>query len=259
MLARTLALSCACLLGLVAGASAQTPAAPSAAAPPAGVPPAAVPPAAAPQAASPPAEVMPPAAPQATTAPPAAAMPPAAAPAAPPTRIRGSIAAVAPHMLTIHSRDGSKLEVALTDPLTVVTLKRVPLSSIKDGAYLGIATRTGPHGVQEAIEVLVFPEAMRGAGAGHYEWDLRPGSMMTNAPVTAVLAQKSGRDLTLTYKGGTVTIHVPWRAPVVTFAPASAADLKPGSKVFVAARKDAEGRLSTGRVTVGTHGINPPM
>jgi len=186
-------------------------------------------------------------------------MPPAAAPATPPTRIRGTIAAVAPHMLTITSRDGSKVDVALTDPLTVVTLKRVPLASIADGAYLGVATRTGPNGVQEALEVLVFPEAMRGAGAGHYAWDLQPGSMMTNAPVTAVVKGKSGRDLTLTYKDGSVTIHVPLKAPVVTFAPASAADLKPGRKVFLAARKDADGHFSTGRVTVGTHGVNPPM
>jgi hypothetical protein len=185
-------------------------------------------------------------------------MPPAA-PATPPTRIRGTITASAPHMLTIQSRSGSKLEVALTDPLTVTTLKRVPLTSIKDGAYLGIATHPGPHGVQEAIEVLVFPEAMRGAGAGHYAWDLGPDSMMTNAPVTAVVKERSGRNLTLTYKGGSVTIYVPWRAPVVTFAPASAADLKAGRKVFIIARNNAEGHLSTGRVTVGTHGINPPM
>ena len=110
-------------------------------------------------------------------------------------------------MLTVNSRDGSKLEIALTDPLTVVTLKRVPLSSIKDGAYLGVASREGPKGTRVALEVLVFPEAMRGAGAGHYPWDLQPGSMMTNAPVTGVASQKSGRDLTLTYQGGSVIIQ----------------------------------------------------
>ncbi len=244
MLARTLALTCACLLGLAAGASAQTPSATPPATAPAAAPPAAMPPAATPPAA----------------APPAASAPAAAtAPATPLTRIRGTIAAVAPHMLTINSRDGSKLEVALTDPLTVVTLKRVPLSSVKDGAYLGIASRSGPNGTRVALEVLVFPEAMRGAGAGHYPWDLERGSMMTNAPVTGVASQKSGRDLTLTYKDGSVTIHVPPKAPVVTFAPAAATDLKAGRKVFLAARKDADGHLSAARVTVGTHGVNPPM
>jgi hypothetical protein len=245
MLARTLALTCACLLGLAAGASAQT----QSATPPAATAPAAAPPAAMPPAAQPPA-----AAPTAAPAPAAAA-----APATPPTRIRGSIAAVAPHMLTIKSRDGSKLEVTLTDPLTVRTVTKVPLSSVADGAYLGVASREGPNGTRVALEVLVFPEAMRGAGAGHYGWDLAPGSMMTNAPVTGVASQKSGRDLTLTYKDGSVTIHVPPGAPVVTFAPATVADLKAGRKVFLIARKDADGHLSAGAVTVGTHGVNPPM
>lgn len=226
MFARTLALTCACLLGLAAGASAQT----QSATPPAATPPAPTPPAA--------------------TSP---------AVAAPPTRIRGTIAAVAPHLLTVNSRDGTKVEVALSDPLTVVTLTRVPLASIAEGSYLGVATRNGPHGTPEAIEVLVFPEAMRGAGAGHYAWDLQPGSMMTNAPVTAVVKGKSGRDLTLTYKDGNVTIHVPPKAPVVTFVPATAADLKPGRKVFLVATKSADGHLTAARVTVGTHGVNPPM
>jgi hypothetical protein len=217
-----LALAAACLLGLTAAASAQTqPATPPAAAPPAAAP--------------------------------------APAPAAPPVRIRGTIAAVAPHMLTVTSRDGTRLEVALADPLTVATLKRVSLASIRQGDFLGIASRGGPHDTRVALEVLVFPESMRGAGAGNYAWDLQPGSMMTNAPVTGVATQKAGRDLTLTYQGGSVVIHVPPRAPVVTFAPATAADLKPGRKVFIVAHKDAEGHLTAPRVTVGTHGVNPPM
>lgn len=257
MFARTLALTCACLLGLAAGASAQTPTTPPSAAPaPTTAPPAAMPPSATAPAPTAPAATAPTAA-----TPPAAAAPTTATavPAVPPTRVRGTIAAVAPNMLTVNSRDGSKLEVTLTDPLTVRTLKRVTLSSIKDGAYLGIASREGPKGTHVALEVLVFPEAMRGAAAGNYGWDLQPGSMMTNAPVSGVATTKSGRDLTLTYQGGNVSIHVPPKTPAVTFVPASATDLKRGRKVFLIAREDADGHLVTGAVTVGTHGVNPPM
>jgi hypothetical protein len=213
-----------------------------------------------PPAATAPAATPPATAPPAATTPPAAAAPAAStAPATPPTRIRGTIVAIAPHAVTLKSRDGATLEVALTDPLTVSTVKRVPLSAVAAGSYVGVASRSGPNDTHVALEVLVFPEAMRGAGAGNYPWDLQPGSTMTNAPVTGVATQKSGRDLTLTYKDGSVTIFVPPKAPVVTFIPASAADLKPGRKVFIVARKDADGHLSAGRVTVGTHGVNPPM
>lgn len=199
----------------------------------------------------------------AQAAPPAGA---AAAPAAPPapapaqvTRIRGTIDKVSDHELVVHARDGSTVNITLIDPLTVATLKRVPLSAIKDDTYVGIASRNGQDGTAQALEVLVFPPAMRGAGEGHYAWDLEPGSMMTNAPVTGVVKTGAGRTLTLTYKGGTFTVHVPQRTEIVTFAPATRADLKPGRQVFVIAHKDASGNLAAPRVTVGTHGVNPPM
>lgn len=190
---------------------------------------------------------------------PAAAPPAAAAAPAPTARIRGTITKVTQHDLVVHARDGSTVDITLTQPLTVVTVKRVPLSAIKDDTYVGIASRNGPNGTAQALEVLVFPPAMRGVAAGHYAWDLEPGSMMTNAPVTGVAKAASGRNLTLTYKDGTIVVHVPPATPIVTFAPATAADLKAGRKVFVIAHKDADGHWAAPRVTVGTHGVNPPM
>ena len=50
-------------------------------------------------------------------------------------------------------------------------------------------------------------------------------SSMTNANVDTVVVGSSGRELKLSYKGGTNTVTVPDNAPVVTFAPATRADL----------------------------------
>src|SRR4051794_2469515 len=99
-------------------------------------------------------------------------------------------------------------------------------------------------------EVQVFPEAMRGAGEGHYPWDLEPDSMMTNGTVKGAVTATSGRELLVAYKDSSKTITVPEGAPVVTFAPAERIDLKPGAPVFFSATKN-EGVLSTGRLTVG--------
>jgi hypothetical protein len=177
---------------------------------------------------------------------------------APPTRIRGTIASVADHAMTIATREGPKVDVTLNDPLTVVTVKKVELSSITPNTYVGIATRAGANGQLQAIEVLVFPEAMRGAGEGHYPWDLEPGSMMTNGTVTGTVEATSGRELTLSFKGNSNKIIVPTNVPIVTFAPAERADLKPGAPVMFSATKNAEGKFSAGRVTVGTT-VPPPM
>lgn len=183
----------------------------------------------------------------------------AVAQTAPPTRIRGTIASLNGQTLAINTREGPKVDVTLNDPLTVTTVKRLKLSDIKEGSYVGIASKTGTDGSAQALEVLVFPDSMRGAGEGHYAWDLQPGSMMTNANVTAVVKAKKGNDLTLTYKDGTQKITVPPNTPIVTFAPAERSDLKPGAHVMFGAAKSADGKLTASRITVGTHGVNPPM
>jgi hypothetical protein len=177
----------------------------------------------------------------------------------PPTRVRGTISGLAGNTLTVTGRDGQKMEVVLNDPLTVVTVKKVDLATIGPDTYVGIATKTAADGKMTALEVLVFPEAMRGAGEGHYGWDLEPGSMMTNGTVKGAVTAASGRDLTVAYKDASQTIAVPPSVPVVTFAPATRDDLKPGAKVFFAATKNAEGKLAAGRVTVEKDGVAPPM
>ena len=178
---------------------------------------------------------------------------------APPTRIRGTIAALDGQTLSVDTREGAKVNVLLNDPLTVSTVKKVELADIKPGTYVGIATRTAANGEQQALEVLVFPEAMRGAGEGHYPWDLEPGSMMTNGTVTGAVEATAGRELSLSFKGGNNKIVVPPGVPIVTFAPAERADLKPGAPVMFGATKNAEGKLAASRVTVGKDGVAPPM
>src|SRR6476646_10593248 len=143
---------------------------------------------------------------------------------APPTRIRGTIAALDGQTLSINTREGSKVDVLLNDPLTVSTVKKVDLADIKPGTYVGIATRTAANGELQALEVLVFPEAMRGASEGHYPWDLEPGSMMTNGTVTGAVQATSGRELSMSFKGDTNKIIVPPSVPIVTFAPAERSD-----------------------------------
>jgi hypothetical protein len=177
----------------------------------------------------------------------------------PPTRVRGTVATLDGNTLTVNSRDGQKLEIALKDGFAVASVKKVELSSIEPNSFIGTATRAGADGKLTAIEVLVFPEAMRGTGEGFYPWDLEPGSMMTNGTVKGAVTAASGRELTIGFKDSSNTVFVPPSAPVVTFAPATRDDLKPGAPVFVVATKDAQGKLGAARVTVGKDGVAPPM
>jgi hypothetical protein len=105
----------------------------------------------------------------------------------------------------------------------------------------------------------VFPEAMRGAGEGHYPWDLQPESTMTNATVAAVVSASAGRELTVIYKGESQKIMVPADVPVVTFEPSDRSMLTPGAHVFLTAQRAADGSLTAARVAVGKDGLVPPM
>jgi hypothetical protein len=178
---------------------------------------------------------------------------------APTTRIRGTIAAIDGPVMTVATREGPKLPITLTEPVSVITVKSLDLAAIQPGAYVGAAAETAANGQLNALEVLVLPEAARGSGEGHREWDLKPGSTMTNATVAAATNTGSGVDVDLAYKDGSKKIHVPPGTPIVTVAPAERADLKPGAPVFLTATKNPDGSLSAARVVVGKDGVAPPM
>jgi hypothetical protein len=109
--------------------------------------------------------------------------------------------------------------IGLDDTYTVTGVAKIDLASIKPGSYLGTATMPQPDGTERALEVLVFPESGRGSGEGHYPWDLRPGSMMTNATVPQIIQVDGDRRMTLEYKGGQTVVVVPSNVPIVTFEP----------------------------------------
>jgi hypothetical protein len=180
-------------------------------------------------------------------------------PAVKPERIRGEIASLDGDTLKVQRRSGETVAIEVKPAVVISAVKAINLSEIKPGSFVGTAATTGTDGKLTALEVVVFPEAARGAGEGHYAWDLGPNSTMTNANVSAVVEGTNGRDLTLSYKGGSNTVTVPANVPVVTFAPATRGDLIPGKKVFVVATPAQQDGFVALRVVVEKDGVAPPM
>ena len=175
-------------------------------------------------------------------------------------RVRGTIDKVDGSTLSVTARDGSQLTVKLADNGTVVGLSKASLSDVKQGNFVGVTAMPQPDGSQKAVEIHIFPEAMRGTGEGHRPWDLMPNSTMTNANVDSKVAISDGQKLVLKYKDGEKTFIVPANVAVVLFGPGSTADLKPGAKIMIpAAAKQSDGTLVTQRINVGLNGIAPPM
>jgi hypothetical protein len=175
-------------------------------------------------------------------------------------RIRGTIESVDGATYVVKNRDGAEVKVTVTDPQLYVAIVKATMADIKPGQFVGATGMTQPDGSQKAIEVHIFPESMRGTGEGHYDWDLRPNTKMTNANVEQTVAGVDGPVLTAKYKDGEKKILVTPETQVVTYVIGDKADLKPGIKIFVgAAKKGADGTWTTPRVTYGKDGLTPPM
>ena len=179
---------------------------------------------------------------------------------APPVRVRGTIEGVidsAAYM--VKTRDGAELKVTLAEKPQIAGIAKASLSDIKEGPFVGVTAMPKADGSLSALEVHIFPEAMRGTGEGHYPWDLRPQSTMTNANVEQIAAAVDGRTLTLKYKDGEKKIFVPADAAIVAYVPGDKSDLKPGAKVLIIAAKQPDGTLQGRAWRVGRDGLTPPM
>jgi hypothetical protein len=177
-----------------------------------------------------------------------------------PVRVRGTIDHVDGQSLMIKARDGKDLTVKLADNAMVVSIVKAALSDIKPNSFVGVTALPQTDGSWHAVEVHIFPEAMRGTGEGDRPWDLHPKSTMTNGAVAETVKEVNGQTLTLKYKEGEKKITVPPEAAIVTYEPGNKADLKPGAKIFiVAATKQPDGSLQAVRINVGKDGIAPPM
>ena len=198
-------------------------------------------------------------------------------------RVRGTIESATPGVLTLKTDDGTSIVLQLASDTKFASVTASSLDAVKEGVFIGTATKGEP---ATALEVAVFPESMRGTGEGHYDWDsitdtTRSGatpvkssmtngtiaatakpmtkSSMTNGTVKGGSAAGGGKKITVTYEGGrSLDVTVPPTAPVVTFAPADAAILKAGAKMFAIAAGDGA-KLDAKLVAVGKDGVTPPM
>jgi hypothetical protein len=216
-----------------------------------------------------------------------AALSVAAAVAAEPERIRGTVTAVSPSEITVIAATG-KITMQAGPDTKYLTVVRSDLDHIAAGSYIGVAAKSVGE-KQVALDVLIFPPAMKGAAEGHFGWDTIPdttlaggartasamtngsvattaehghavtaASSMTNGSVASASQSGAVRQVTLTYNGGRQKILVPPTAPVVTLQPGTASDLKPGDKVFVNSVVDGD-KTTAVLVLVGSPSSAPPI
>jgi hypothetical protein len=138
-------------------------------------------------------------------------------------RVRGAISAVDGNTISVAGK-----QIRIDDKTEIVYTQPILLGDIKSGDFLGVTSMKGPGGQLTAVEVRRSPKPLN---PGHRPFDGRDDQTMTNATVEAMVQASSGRELTMTYQGGSQKIVVPESASISTLVPGRRDHLVVGAPV----------------------------
>jgi hypothetical protein len=173
-------------------------------------------------------------------------------------RINGTIDKAEGNTLFIKA-EGGPLTLKLADNAVIVGVMKASAADIKAGDYVATGGVPLPDGTQKAVELRIFPEAMRGQGDGHRPgWPGAPNGTMTNGAVGDAVTSVNGPVLTVKFKDGEKKIIVGPTVPVSRFVIADKSELTAGKAINVAAAtKNPDGTFSTARINVDRGGLLP--
>jgi len=177
----------------------------------------------------------------------------------PGTRLRGTVERMEGSTLDLKAADGREVKVALAPGFSVGGVVAAKATDIAKGSFIGVGAKPQPDGALMAVQVFIFPEAMRGTGEGHRPWGVLPDATMTNATVAETVSRVDGANLVLSYPGGEQKVVITPEATILMAAPAEASELKPGAQVAMTANRQTDGSYSTSRVTVAKAGAKLPL
>jgi hypothetical protein len=174
-------------------------------------------------------------------------------------RVAGTVEKLEGDRLSVDRAGGQTQIVTLAPDAHVYGVEKRHLGDIKPGDFVASGGVRGTDGKIHAVEVRIFPDALRGVGEGQRPWDVKPDGIMTNATVGTVSQTADGGVVRVTYKGGESEYVVAPDVPLLAYVPADRSLLKPGAAVTTIAVKQADGSLLTNRVTAEKDGVKPPM
>jgi hypothetical protein len=183
----------------------------------------------------------------------------AASAQAPPVRIRGTVQSLDGQVLTVATKSNGAVRLALSDMTGINGLEAKSIADIGSNTFIGATAVKDAAGRWQATEIHIFPESMRGAGEGHYAWDL-PDSSMTNGAVTGNTTGAAGRTLRVKHMDSETDVDVTSKTVIVALIAGDRSLLVPGAIVFVlAVPAEGAGMPNAVAILAETKGVKPPM
>jgi len=179
------------------------------------------------------------------------------------TMIRGTVASVSATALAVQGDTGTT-NVQLVQPLRVYERQPARLDEVTPNTFVGVTTVKQPDGRDQATEIHIFPEELRGLGEGSRPMAPAassggPGSTMTNGTMSNGnasnpqmsngSASRAGSTLVVQYAGGSMKADVPANTPVTKLV-ATSTPLAAGDRIVVVATKRPDGSLESNRIVL---------
>jgi hypothetical protein len=164
-----------------------------------------------------------------------------------PIRVNGIIAASDGKMITVRDQGGKTVDIQVGDKAEIVATQPIALGDIKPGDFLAVTSMKRADGTLTALEVRRFPKPIN---PGHRPFAGRDDRTMTNATVSATVQSTRGRELTMSYEGGSQKIVVPDNAAVSTLVAGNRSQLVSGASVNLTASPGGDGKLAAVRIQV---------
>jgi hypothetical protein len=155
------------------------------------------------------------------------------------------------------------LIIELADSFHIYAPSPSSLANVKSSAYIGVVSKKQRDEPDQAVQVLIMPEELRGLNEGSFMLPADKGAesagRMTNGSASDVANSGSSRmsngsvaiadptSLTLQYQGHSRTVNVPPNTPVVEYK-VSGKKPGPGDKIFVLVKKGDHDTLTTSKI-----------
>lgn len=165
--------------------------------------------------------------------------------------VRGAISQVTPSSLVV-TTDTGPVTITLAGSPKVFDREPGTLADVTDNVFVGVTSVKQPNGKEQATEIHVFPNDLRGLGEGSrmMEPSASPGgSRMTNGSVRSsrmsngTVSSANGGTLVVNYAGGSQTIDVPPNTPVTAIKETSKQP-SAGDQVVVVSKRGDNGVLT---------------
>jgi len=178
-------------------------------------------------------------------------------PTALPVRVAGTVDTLVGDMLAVKAADGQVMTVTLKADAAVYGVEKRTLADIKPGDFIASGGVKGAGDKIHAVELRIYPEALRGTGEGQRPWAAKTDGVMTNATVGTVTQAPDGSVVHVTFKGGQSELTVTPDVPILAYVAGGRDLLKPGATVLIFAQEQDDGTLTTSRVAAEKDGVKP--